>query len=242
MLAVRVDVADAAAMAALADAAMARFGKVNLLFNNAGVFASGLAWEVSEAAYDWVIGVNQRSVIHGIRAFVPRMIAQNEPAHVVTVSSGAGITVNPGFASYSMTKHAVLALTEALHLDLIAQGVGHIGVTIATPGMVQSGIMHPERTAPQALGGEIARRGENRVLGGLEAMMRAGVDGGLPAEHLAREVFAAIEADALYVLPAFSDEASQALTRAVGLGRSTGENPYPARVRAFLTQLEGAQG
>lgn len=232
------DVSKAADVEALAAAAIARFGKVNLLVNNAGVFVSSLAWETSEAEYDWVIGVNQRSVAHGIRAFVPRMIAQKDPCHVVTISSGAGITVNPGFCTYSMTKHAVLALTEALYLDLKAQGIANIGVTIAMPGMTQSGIMSPEKTAPGALGPEVSRRMTNPVLRSLETLMQAGVAAGLPASDLAEELFAAIEQDALYVLPAFSDEASRALSVAVATGRATGQNPYPPIVEGFLATLK----
>ena len=228
----------AADVEALAAAAIARFGKVNLLVNNAGVFASSLAWETSEAEYDWVIGVNQRSVAHGIRAFVPRMIAQKDPCHVVTISSGAGITVNPGFCTYSMTKHAVLALTEALYLDLKAQGLANIGVTVAMPGMTRSGIMQPEKTGPAALQADLAARQDNRVLGSLEALMRAGVDGGLPAEDLADMVLDAVARRSLYVLPAFSDETNRAFATAVGVGRATGENPYPEILQGFLQTLE----
>ena len=211
---------------ALADAAVKRFGKVNLLFNNAGVFASGVSWQVSLEEYEWVLGVNQRSVIHGIKAFVPRMIAQGDPCHVTTISSGAGITVNPGFASYSMTKHAVLALTEALHLDLAAQGVGNIGVTVVMPGVIQSKIMFPEKTGPASLQSELSTRLENPALSALEAMMRGAVDAGLPADALADQVFGAIARGDLYVLPNFTDEASQAVAQRIALGRATAKNPY----------------
>jgi NAD(P)-dependent dehydrogenase (short-subunit alcohol dehydrogenase family) len=167
VLTFKVDVSNADEVEALAAAAVDRFGKVNILFNNAGVFASGITWETSVEEYDWVIGVNQRSVIHGIRSFVPRMIAQGDPCHVVTISSGAGITVNPGFCTYSMTKHAVVALTEALYLDLTAQAIKNIGVTIAMPGMTQSGIMSPEKTTPGSLQPEVSNRKSNAVLGAL---------------------------------------------------------------------------
>lgn len=241
VLAVTCDVASAVSVEAMAAAAIDRFGKVNLLVNNAGVFASGLTWEVSQAEYDWIIDVNQKSVLNGIRAFVPRMIAQRDPCHVVTIASGAAITVNPGFASYSMTKHAVLAVTEALYLDLAAQGIGNIGVTVAMPGMTRSGIMHPEKTGPAALQSELAARQDNRVLGSLEALMRAGVDGGLPAEDLAEQVLEAVAARSLYVLPAFSDATNRDFATAVGVGRATGENPYPEIVQGFLQTLEQIQ-
>lgn len=238
VLTVRTDVSQAADMDALATAALARFGKVNLLFNNAGVFASSLAWETSAAEYDWVIGVNQRSVCHGIRAFVPPMIAQGDPCHVITISSGAGITVNPGFCTYSMTKHAVVALTEALYLDLATQGISRIGVTIAMPGMSQSGIMAPEKTTPEAIRGKVGARLDNPVLSSIEQLMRTGVDAGLPAAALADQVFGAIEADALYVLPAFSDEASQGLATAIGVGRATGQSAYPEILEGLMASLQ----
>ena len=237
VLAVRTDVSRADEVEALAAAAVAKFGKVNLLFNNAGVFASSLSWETSADEYDWVIGVNQRSVASGIRSFVPRMIAQGDPCHVVTISSGAGLGVNPGFCTYSMTKHAVLALTEALWLDLRAQQVPNIGVTIAMPGMTQSGIMSPEKTTPSALKGEVGERLGNPVLKALETLMQLGVAGGLSAEALADQVFAAIAADDLYVLPAFDDEGSRTFATAVATGRAGGTNTYPPFVDAFLETL-----
>ena len=238
VLGVLTDVSKAAEIEALAEAAVARFGKVNLLVNNAGVFASGLAWETSAEEFDWVIGVNQRSVVNGIRSFVPRMIAQGDECHVLTISSGAGITVNPGFASYSMTKHAVLALSEALWLDLRTQKISSIGVTIAMPGMTQSGIMNPEKTTPQDLQGEVATRMDNPVLKGLELMMQAGVAGGLSAAALATQVFSEIEQGELYVLPAFDDPDNRAVATAIGTGRATGVNAYPAINDAFMAAIE----
>ncbi|WP_051218326.1 SDR family NAD(P)-dependent oxidoreductase [Nocardioides insulae] len=239
VLAVRTDVSQAEDVEALAAAAVQRFGKVNLLFNNAGVFASGVSWETSAEEYNWVVGVNQLSVVHGIRSFVPRMIAQGDECHVVTVSSGAGITVNPGFCTYSMTKHAALALTESLWLDLRAQEVPNIGVTVVLPGMSRSGIMTPEKTAPPTLQDDVARRRDNSMLTSLELMMQAGVSAGLPAEELAERVFTAIEEDALYVLPAHDDEGSRAFATAIGTGRANGVNAYPPFVDALLDTLRG---
>ena len=237
VLAVVTEVSSPDQVEALAQAAVDRFGKVNLLFNNAGVFASCVTWEASAEEYDWVIGVNLKSVINGIRSFVPRMIAQGDACHVINTASGAGITVHPGFASYSMTKHGVVALSEALYLDLAAQQVPNIGVTLVMPGVVQSGIMFPEKTGPAALQTELVARHANTPLRNLEAGMRAGVDSGLPASALADQVFAAIEAGDLYVLPNFTDEGSQAIAQAIGLGRATAVNPYAPGLAALVEGL-----
>jgi NAD(P)-dependent dehydrogenase (short-subunit alcohol dehydrogenase family) len=239
VLAIRADASVSDDMSALADAAVARFGRVNLLFNNAGVFASGLTWEVSLEEYDWVMGVNQRSVINGIRAFVPRMIEQGDACHVTTISSGAGITVNPGFCTYSMTKHAVLALTEALYLDLAAQNITNIGVTVVMPGVIQSKVMFPEKSGPENLQTELSERLKNPTLNALEQFMREAVDSGLPADELADLVYSAIAQRDLYVLPNFSDETSQAGALAIAHGRATGSNAYPAILEGLLTQLQG---
>lgn len=238
VLAVQGDVARWDDVAALADAVDARFGGANLLVNNAGVFASGITWEVSVEQYDWVIGVNQRSVIHGIKAFVPRMIAGGDDCHVVTVASGAGITVNPGFCSYSMTKHAVVALTEALYLDLLTQRIPNVGVTIVMPGVVQSRIMFPEKTGLDALQAELNARQGNAVLAALEATMRAGVDAGLPVAELAAQVFGAVEARDLYVLPNFTDAVSQAQAQAIAMGRATAHDPYPPLIAPWLAATQ----
>ena len=240
VLAVRTDVSKAEEVEALAQAAVARFGKVNLMFNNAGVFASGLTWETSVEEYDWVIGVNLKSVINGIKAFVPRMIAQGDDCHVINTSSGAGITVNPGFSSYSMTKHAVVALSEALYLDLGAEKIDTIGVTIVMPGVVQSKIMFPEKTGPEALQGELAGRLQNQTLNALEQYMRQAVDDGLPAAALSDMVFEAIAKRDLYVLPNFTDEASQAQAQAIAMGRCTAVNPYPPLLAGLLDSFSAA--
>jgi len=226
VLALKTDVSKFEEVEALAQATTERFGKVNLIFNNAGVFASGLTWETSIEEYDWVIGVNLRSVINGIKAFVPRMIAQGDDCHVINTSSGAGITVNPGFSSYSMTKHGVVALSEALYLDLGAEQIDTIGVTIVMPGAVQSQIMFPEKTGPDALQTELLGRLKNPNLDALEKYMRRAVDDGLPAKDLCDMVFEAIAKRALYVLPNFTDEASQARAQAIAMGRCTAINPY----------------
>ncbi len=240
VLAVRTDVSKFEEVEALAQATVERFSKVNMMFNNAGVFASGLTWETSVEEYDWVIGVNLKSVINGIKAFVPRMIAQGDDCHVINTSSGAGITVNPGFSSYSMTKHGVVALSEALYLDLSAEQIDTIGVTIVMPGVVQSKIMFPEKTGPDTLQTELQGRLKNPTLKALEQFMRQSVDAGLPASALSDMVFEAIAKRDLYVLPNFTDEASQAQAQAIAMGRCSATNPYPPLLAGLLEAFKAA--
>ncbi len=154
VLAVPTDVSDPAAVDALADAAYDRFGRVNLLCNNAGVFQAGVVWQRTLADWDWVMGVNFRGVLHGIRSFVPRMIEQGEEAHVVDTSSMAGIMTVAFSGPYVVSKFAAAALTECLAHDLRAQGVEHIGVSCLVPGAVDTRIADSTRNRADEPPGE----------------------------------------------------------------------------------------
>ena len=241
LLAVRANMTLRGDVEALAAAAVERFGKVNLLFNNAGAFVAGLAWETPPAQFDWMVELNLKSVFHGIQAFVPRMIAQGDPCHVVTVASAAAITVYPGYAAYSSTKHAALALTEALHLDLVAEGHDRIGVTIVMPGTIRTAIMEPEKASPAAL--DLGRRGrfENRTVRAMERMMSGGLPGAMAPEGLAAMVFDAVGEGKLYVLPNHDSAHDQAVGSSVGLGRATGVDPYPPILERILRSMANAE-
>jgi NAD(P)-dependent dehydrogenase (short-subunit alcohol dehydrogenase family) len=237
VLAVLADVTSEANIVALRDKALERFGKVNLLVNNAGAFVGGLAWEIPAAQMDWIVDLNFKSVAHAIRAFVPGMIAQGDPCHVITIASAAGISVYPGYGSYSPTKHAALAITEALYLDLMAEGIGSIGVTVVMPGMVRTDIMNPEKASPTALGLDREARHANATVRGIEATMTSALDGAIAPEELARRVFDAAKQGDLYILPNHEGEALTNLTQAIALGRASGNNPWPAIMAGMATRM-----
>ncbi len=109
-----VDVARGEDVQRLADRAFAEMGGAHLLFNNAGVGSGGFVWENTDRDWQWVLGVNLWGVVHGIRHFVPRMIAAGQPAHVVNTASVAGLVCAPNMGVYNVSKHAVVALTETL--------------------------------------------------------------------------------------------------------------------------------
>src|SRR5438105_3443891 len=118
VLAVRTDVSQAAAVDELAQRTLDRYGAVHLLFNNAGVATSGPIWQNSLADWQWVLGVNLMGVIHGIHTFVPIMLAQGGPAHIVNTASMAGLVSTPGLGVYNVAKHGVVTLSETLALEL----------------------------------------------------------------------------------------------------------------------------
>jgi NAD(P)-dependent dehydrogenase (short-subunit alcohol dehydrogenase family) len=115
------------------------FGKIHLAMNNAGVVLRGLPMtDVSDNAWNWVLGVNLYGVIHGIQSFVPRIRAHGEGGHVINTASMAGLHVgNRQTGAYSASKFAVVALTEALEKDLAGT---NIGVSVLTPAAVATNI------------------------------------------------------------------------------------------------------
>lgn len=135
------DVRDAEAVQSLADEVYRDLGPVRLLVNNAGIEQFGYLWDTPVDNWRRVVDVNINGVFHGIRAFVPHMIAGDNPAWVWNLSSIGGVAVVPLQAAYIMSKHAVLALTECLHLEVQAAGhADHLRVQAVLPGAVVSNI------------------------------------------------------------------------------------------------------
>ncbi len=143
---VATDVTDPGALEALAERAFALRGDVAVLCNNAGVAAGGVVWEQSLEDWRWMFDANVMGIVHGLRSFVPRMLAQGRPAHVVNTASMMGLLTAPGLGAYGASKHAALAISEALRHDLLAAGAP-IGVSVLCPGPVATRI-HEERTRP----------------------------------------------------------------------------------------------
>ncbi|NEK58553.1 SDR family NAD(P)-dependent oxidoreductase [Geodermatophilus sabuli] len=134
--AVTLDVTDAEAVERAAEETVQRYGRVDVLVNNAGIGLTGPVMSATPADWDWVIDVNIKGVAHGIHAFVPRIQAHGQGGHVVNTSSMAGLL--PIVAGlYSMTKAAVIALSEALAIELAPDG---IGVSAYCPGPTHSNI------------------------------------------------------------------------------------------------------
>jgi len=147
-LAVVTDVTDATAVDALAAAAFDTFGGAHLVCLNAGVFQAGVSWLRTEADWQWVLGVNLWGPIHGVRSFVPRLLAQGEAAHVVITSSMAGMLTVAYSGPYVVSKFAAAALAECVAHDLRAEGADHIGVSCLVPGSVDTRIGWSERNRP----------------------------------------------------------------------------------------------
>ncbi len=168
------DIRSGEAVEALAAAAYEAYGAVHLLCNNAGVFQAGVLWERTEADWEWVLGVNVWGIIHGIRAFVPRMLAGGEPGHIVNTSSLAGIVSNGYSGPYNTSKFAALGISECLAHDLRTSGA-RIGASVLVPGSVNTRIADSTRNRPAALADGLGAADATFVEQALDSMVSTGV-------------------------------------------------------------------
>ena len=191
------DVSDAAQVEALALAALDAFGKVHLLFNNAGVGVGGFVWENTARDWAWVFGVNVMGVAHSVRVFTPIMLRQNEPAHIVNTASVAGLLSPPAMGVYNASKHAVVSLTETLYNDLQNAG-GQVGCSLLCPAFVPTGIADAERARPETLRNNTGPTRSQLAAG--KQLQRAVQSGKLSAKDVAEMAFEAIEAGRFYII------------------------------------------
>ena len=188
------DVADHDAVRRLADDVFDSLGRVDIVFNNAGVAVGGPIAEMSHDDWRWIVDVDLWGPIHGVEAFLPRMIDQAEGGHLLFTASFAGLVPNEGLGPYCVAKYGVVALAEVLHRELRPHG---IGVSVLCPMRVETNIGTSERNRPPDLGGPAASPGvadqdeANEDLAGRV----------LDVETVAAMTIDAMVANRLYVLP-----------------------------------------
>ncbi len=197
VLRVRTNVAQAEEVTALAKRTLDTFGGVHLLFNNAGVAASGPLWTMSLQDWEWVLGVNLWGVVHGIRAFVPILLQQGIEAHIINTASIAGLVSTPGLGVYNVTKHGVVTLSETLYQELQQSGAP-VHVSVLCPGWVNTRIHEAGRNRPAALRNHPTATTVDPTA--TDQAMREAIQHGMPAEEVAAQVFAAIRDRRFYIL------------------------------------------
>jgi NAD(P)-dependent dehydrogenase (short-subunit alcohol dehydrogenase family) len=203
VLARRIDVAKAAEVEALGHATFERFGAPHLVFNNAGVGCGGLIWESTLADWEWVLGVNLMGVAHGIRVFTPMMLAAAKAdagyeGHIVNTASMAGLQNMPNMGVYSVSKHAVVSMSETLHHDL-ALVTGQIAASVLCPYFIPTGIAHSQRNRP-ADAAESPSPHLTKSQRVADAMVSKAVSAGkLSAAEVAQLVFDAVAAKQFYI-------------------------------------------
>jgi len=194
---VQCDVSDPDSVDALARAALDAYGAVHVLCNNAGVAGeTGPTWERSLADWDWVMGVNLRGVVHGVRSFVPIMIEQGDEGHIVNTASMAGLI--PGGGTYGVSKSACVALSESLFTEL-AGAAPQIGVSVLCPGWVRTRIHESERNRPEAPRESTAAA--NPLTERMRDLVTKAIESGLDPRKVGDIVVEAIRTRRFYVLP-----------------------------------------
>lgn len=201
VLAMRCDVRKVEEIQALADATMARFGAVHLLFNNAGVGSGGLVWENTQADWEWVLGVNLWGVIHGVRIFTPLMLEcakkdSSYQGHIVNTASMAGLLNAPTMGIYNVSKHAVVSLSESLYQDLKLVDAP-IGASVLCPYFVATGINQSHLNRPDDVQDHAALTVSQRAA--QEMSDKAVSSGKVSAAQVAEWTFDAIRDERFYI-------------------------------------------
>jgi len=202
ILAVPTDVSRAADVEALAERTIAAFGAVHVLCNNAGVPpVSGPSWALTEADWQWVLGVNLWGVLHGIRVFVPVMLRQDSEGHIVNTASVAGLLSAPWMSTYDVSKHGVVTLSESLHRELAAVGA-KLKVSVLCPAWVKTQLMDGNRNRPAVLMNEPGQTSAIPQSTMMEEAIRQLVAAtGSDPSAIADRVLNAIKTEQLYILP-----------------------------------------
>ena len=209
VIAVQTDVRKLESIEELQRRAVEAFGKVHVLCNNAGVGTGGLSWEQPLGDWEWVLGVNLWGVIHGVRTFVPGMIAHGEPGHVVNTASVLGLLPGPFQSVYSVAKYGVVALSECLFYELQIAG-SKLGVSVLCPGPVATNIVDSSRNRPQEFGPGASPDPNDAGANFVREMIAAG----LAPSAVADMVVDAIRGGRLYILTHPQDYAGPVRERA----------------------------
>jgi NAD(P)-dependent dehydrogenase (short-subunit alcohol dehydrogenase family) len=223
VLALRVDVSHADDVERLARETYAAFGAAHVVCNNAGVAVFGAVHEHSLADWQWVMGVNLWGVIHGVRAFLPRMLAGGDEGHIVNTASMAGLTTAPFMSVYDVTKHGVVALSESMFKEFEATGAS-IGVSVVCPGLINTSITRSSRNRPPELAEE-GKAGPMAQAFGQELADR--LTRGYPPSEVAEQVVRGIREKRFYIVPAQPEVRESATLRARDIIEL--RNPTPRR-------------
>ena len=223
VLAVRVDVARPEDVERLADETYRTFGAAHVVCNNAGVAVIGAVHEHTLADWQWVMGVNLWGVIHGVRAFVPRMLAGGDEGHIVNTASMAGLTTAPYMAVYDVTKHGVVALSESMFKEFEATGAP-LGVSVVCPGLIDTNIMRSARNRPPELADEGKAGPAAQAFG---QALGDRLTTGYPPSEVADQVVRGIRERRFYIVPAQPEVRQFATVRAQDIIEL--RNPTPRR-------------
>jgi NAD(P)-dependent dehydrogenase (short-subunit alcohol dehydrogenase family) len=191
----KADVSLKGELRAAADATVARYGKVHILVNNAGIGGGGPYGRWTDASWNWTLGVNLMSVVWGVQIFGPLIEAHGEGGQIVSTASIAGLIAGAGPA-YSVTKSGVVALSEGLRVALAPRG---IGVSVLCPGFIRTRIMNSRRNVPQRFAGAIEEPPTEGRVAEFVKMVEDRVSNGIDPLYVGELVREGIEQDWPYI-------------------------------------------
>jgi NAD(P)-dependent dehydrogenase (short-subunit alcohol dehydrogenase family) len=198
-LAVTVDVSDPASVDRMAEAALDRFGRVDVLCNNAGVSTFNLIQDQTLDDWRWVFNVNMWGVVHGLATFLPILRAQSSRSYIVNTASMGGLMSGvPFIGPYAASKTAVVSISETLRQECAAYGLP-IGVSVLCPSATDTRVMESERGRPETLGAEQRTDDAEAMRLAIKSMFTA-PEGATPA-HVAERTLAAIRAGEFWIIP-----------------------------------------
>ena len=215
----------------LAQKTLDTFGGVHILCNNAGVGYGGRSsWEIPLEAWNWVLGVNLMGVINGVHTFMPIMLEQDVEAHIVNTASVAGLVMNAMNIPYGVRKHAVVSLSESMHMEL-QNRASKVKVSVLCPGPINTDIMHSsERNKPASVPPppELTKE-EELFRRAYELWLERGMD----PRDVGRQVLDAIKEERLYIMTHdFNNYIQSRLTNILVC-----KNPEPMQPPADLMQI-----
>ena len=199
VLGVPTDISKVADVKFLAQKTINSFGKIDLLFNNAGVATGSSLWESTINDCKWVIDVNLWGTIYCIREFVPIMLEQNTTCHIINTSSIAGLATFHPSALYHLTKHGIVAISEQLYHDLKIRNA-KIKVAVLCPAFVNTNIMDAARNRPAAYLDPPSQMPQFPELENAEEDFQKMIQNGMSPSKVADIVFRAISDERFYIL------------------------------------------
>jgi NAD(P)-dependent dehydrogenase (short-subunit alcohol dehydrogenase family) len=190
----RVDVSKPDDLDILAARAYDEFGAVHLLCNNAGILPPGApVWKEPLSTWQWTLNVNFFGVLHGVQAFVPRMLKANHEAHIVNTASLAGLTTRPLMSAYNVSKHAVVALSECLYAEL-QLATDKIHVSVLCPAFARTRLAESARNKPEGVQAD-----PSASFGFYDALKHV-VEEGTPPEAIVSAMIEAVRENQFWIL------------------------------------------
>jgi len=192
---VRADVSLKAELEAAAKETIARYGKVHILVNNAGITGGGPYGTWTDAGWNWTLGVNLMAVVWGIEVFGPLIESHGEGGQIVSTASIAGL-LSGSSIPYNVTKYGVVALSEGLRVELAPRG---IGVSVLCPGFIRTNILDAARNLPKRFEGGVPRAAASAPAADFQSAIQDRISGGIDPAYVGELVREGIEGDWPYI-------------------------------------------